>query len=119
MFNKMWPNNLLGLGSYDGVFMKQDIGQQKPLYVKDDKVIAWASHWGHWWIQDSEDAGKNQDGYWLQQDDKDSCPGSEKVVVREGGSDRVKNVTITPSSQCNVKYFDIKSLFNKTMKHSY
>ena len=102
MFNKMWPNNLLGLGSYDGVFMKQDIGQQKPLYVKDDKVIAWASHWGHWWIQDSNDAGKNQDGYWLQQDDKDSCPGSEKVVLREGGSDRVKNVTITPSSQCKV-----------------
>ena len=83
--------------------MKQDIGQQKPLYVNEDNVIAWASHWGHWWIQDSDIAGKNQHGYWLQQDDKDNCPGSEKVIVRRSGTDTVqKNVTITPSSQCKV-----------------
>ena len=86
--------------------MKQDIGQQKPLYVNEDNVIAWASHWGHWWIQDSEDAGKNRHGYWLQQDDKDNCPGSEKVIARSSGSDRVQgNATITPSSQCKVLIF--------------
>ena len=69
--------------------------------MKEDDVIAWDSHWGHWWIQGLDNAGRNGGHAWLQQDDRDNCPGSEKGLVRAAGSDDVKEeVTITPSSQC-------------------
>ena len=85
--------------------MGQDIDQQKPLYMKGDEVISWDSHWGHWWITNLKHAGENYGTAWLQQDDRDSCPGSEKMIVRRSGTDElIDDVTITTStsSQCKV-----------------
>ena len=90
--------------------MKQDVHQHRPLYVKGNKVIAWDSHWGHWWLQESKDAGTNTCGHaWLKQKDRDDCPGSEQVLVEENAWTHKpeKNVTLTPSSQCNVLLFDV------------
>ena len=96
-------------GSYDGVFVKQDVHQHKPLYVKGDKVIAWDSKWGHWWLQESKDAGKMHGHAWLKQTERDDCPGGDHVLVEENPWTHLpeKNVTITPSSQCNVLLFDV------------
>mgnify|MGYP001208999862 FL=1 len=83
--------------------MRQDIDQHKPLYMKGKEVISWDSHWGHWWITNLRLAGENSGNAWLQQDDRDSCPGSEKVIVRRSGTDDVMDdVSIIPSSQCKV-----------------
>ena len=69
-----------------------------------DEVISWDSHWHHWWMTEKQNAGKNSGYAWLQQDDKDNCPGSGNVTVRRGGSDEVvDNASVIPSSQC--KYF--------------
>ena len=55
-------------------------------------------------MTEKQNAGKNSGYAWLQQDDKDNCPGSGNVIVRRGGSDDVvDNASVIPSSQC--KYF--------------
>ena len=90
-----WEMEVSGTNSFaDGVYHKLNkklMVSRYPMYVNirdRDIVIAWDGRYNHWWITDEAHAGINNGYFWFAQE-KEGCPGNDKIVVRRAGTDEV------------------------------